>query len=58
MTYMELLFHITTAVAALGICVLCYLSLPLYENPPQGESLFQKQKEPLLKTEWVRALPR
>ena len=47
MTYMEILFHISTAVAALGICVLCYLSLPLYENPPQGESLFQKQKDKL-----------
>ena len=47
MTYMEILFHISTAVAALGICVLCYLSLPLYENPPQGDGLFQKQKDKL-----------
>ena len=47
MTYMELLFYISTAVAALGICLFCYLSLPLYENPPQGESLFQKQQDKL-----------
>ena len=47
MTYMELLFHISTAIAALGICLLCYLSLPLYENSPQVESLFQKQKDEL-----------
>ena len=47
MTYMEILFHISTAVAALGICLLCYLSLPLYENPPQVESFFQKQQDKL-----------
>ena len=47
MTHMELLFHISTVVAALGICWFCYLSLPLYENPQQGESLFQKQQDKL-----------
>ena len=32
MTYMEILVNISTAVAALGICVLRYLSWPLYQN--------------------------
>lgn len=45
MTHMEMLFHISTAVAAFGICLFCYLSLPFYEDPPQGEGLFQKEKD-------------
>jgi cytochrome c-type biogenesis protein CcmH/NrfG len=45
MTYMEILFHISTAVAALGICLFCYLSLPLYENIEPAERLFQKQED-------------